>query len=89
MLRWKRRDYGIKLIKDTFGTGKIEEAKILEIVEKVFDLRPAFIIDYYDLRRPIFHKISNYGHFGRDDIDLPWERLEKVDEIKKLLKEYK
>lgn len=74
---------------DTFGTAKLEEEKILEIVEKVFDLRPAFIIDYYDLRRPIFHKISNYGHFGRDDIDLPWERLEKVDEIKKLLKEYK
>ena len=70
---------------DTFGTGKISDDKIIEIINKVFDLRPAAIIDILDLRRPIYRQISAYGHFGRNDIDLPWERLDKIEEIKKLI----
>ena len=70
---------------DTFGTGKVSDDKIIEIVKKVFDLRPAAIIDILDLRRPIYRQISAYGHFGRNDIDLPWERLDKIEEIKKLI----
>jgi S-adenosylmethionine synthetase len=70
---------------DTFGTGKIEHGKIIEIIQNVFDLRPAAIIDALDLRRPIFRQTAAYGHFGRIDIDLPWEALDKVDEIKKYL----
>ena len=70
---------------DTFGTGKVSDDKIIEIVKKVFDLRPAAIIDILDLRRPIYRHISAYGHFGRNDIDLPWERLDKIEEIKKLI----
>ncbi len=70
---------------DTFGTGKISDDKIIEIVKKVFDLRPAAIIDILDLRRPIYRQIAAYGHFGRNDLDLPWERLDKIEEIKKLI----
>jgi methionine adenosyltransferase len=70
---------------DTFGTGKISDDEIIEIVKKVFDLRPAAIIDILDLRRPIYRQIASYGHFGRNDLDLPWERLDKIEEIKKLI----
>lgn len=70
---------------DTFGTGRISEEKIVDIVEKVFDLRPGAIIRDLDLRRPIYKQTAAYGHFGRTDISLPWEQLNKVDEIKKLL----
>ena len=70
---------------DTFGTGKISDDKIIEIINKVFDLRPAAIIDILDLRRPIYRQIAAYGHFGRNDLDLPWEKLDKVDEIKELI----
>lgn len=70
---------------DTFGTGKVEDEKIIEIIEKVFDLRPAAIIDKLDLRRPIYRQIAAYGHFGRPELDLPWERLDKVEEIKNLI----
>jgi S-adenosylmethionine synthetase len=70
---------------DTFGTNKIPESKIIEIVDKVFDLRPAAIIAELDLKRPIYKQTAAYGHFGRTDIDLPWEHLDKVDEIKKYL----
>ncbi|MHB8066170.1 MAG: methionine adenosyltransferase domain-containing protein, partial [Ruminiclostridium sp.] len=70
---------------DTFGTGKIPENKIVEIIEKEFDLRPAAIIDALNLRRPIYKQTAAYGHFGRTDIDLPWEKLDKVDVIKKYL----
>lgn len=69
---------------DTFGTGKISDDEIIEIINKVFDLRPAAIIDILDLRRPIYRQIAAYGHFGRNDLDLPWEKLDKVEEIKKL-----
>lgn len=70
---------------ETFGTGTIPEEKIVEIIDKVFDLRPAAIIDALNLRRPIYKQTAAYGHFGRTDVDLPWEHLDKVEEIKKLL----
>ena len=70
---------------DTFGTGKIGEDRIVEIVEKVFDLRPGAIIRDLDLRRPIYKQTAAYGHFGRNDLDLPWEQLNKVEEIKKYI----
>lgn len=70
---------------ETFGTGKIGEDKIVEIIEKVFDLRPAAIIRDLDLRRPIFKQTAAYGHFGRLDVKLPWEELNKVEAIKKYL----
>ena len=70
---------------DTFGTGKISDDKIIELINKVFDLRPAAIIDILDLRRPIYRQIAAYGHFGRDDLDLPWEKLNRVEDIKKLI----
>lgn len=70
---------------DTFGTGKISGDRIIEIINKVFDLRPAAIIDTLDLRRPIYRQIAAYGHFGRNDLDLPWEKLDKVEDIKKLI----
>lgn len=70
---------------DTFGTGKYEDEKIEEVIGKVFDLRPAAIIAALDLLRPIYKQIAAYGHFGRTDVDLPWEKLDKVAEIKKHL----
>jgi S-adenosylmethionine synthetase len=75
----------VSIAVDTFGTGTIPEEKIVEIIDKVFDLRPAAIIDALNLRRPIYKQTAAYGHFGRTDIDLPWEHLDKVDEIKKYL----
>ena len=70
---------------DTFGTGRVAEDKIVEIITKVFNLRPAAIIRDLDLRKPIFRQTAAYGHFGRNDLDLSWERLNKVEEIKKYL----
>lgn len=70
---------------DTFGTGKISDEKIEEIISKIFDLRPKAIIANLDLLRPIYKQTAAYGHFGRTDVDLPWEQLNKVDEIKKYL----
>ena len=70
---------------DTFGTGKIDDEKLTGIVRENFDLRPAGIIKMLDLRRPIYKQTAAYGHFGRDDLDLPWERLDKVDVLKKYL----
>ena len=70
---------------ETFGTGKITDDKIVEIIEKVFDLRPAVIIRELDLRKPIYKQTAAYGHFGRIDLDLSWEKLNKVEEIKKYL----
>jgi S-adenosylmethionine synthetase len=75
----------VSIAVDTFGTATVDEKKIVEIVEKVFDLRPAAIIEALDLRRPIYKQTAAYGHFGRTDIKLPWEELNKVDEIKKLI----
>ena len=68
---------------DTFGTGKLSEDKLVDIVRENFDLRPAGIIKMLDLRRPIYKQTAAYGHFGRTDIELPWEALDKVDALKK------
>ena len=70
---------------DTFGTGKLSDEKLIEIVRENFDLRPAGIIKMLDLRRPIYKQTAAYGHFGRNDLDLPWEKLDKVDELKAYL----
>ena len=70
---------------ETFGTAHTSEEKIIEVIRKCFDLRPAGIIKMLDLRRPIYKQTAAYGHFGRTDIDLPWERLDKVEEIKSAL----
>lgn len=67
---------------DTFGTGKVSDTRLVEIIRENFDLRPAGIIKMLDLRRPIYKQTAAYGHFGRTDIDLPWERLEKVSILK-------
>ena len=72
----------VSIAVDTFGTGTVSDEKIVEIINKVFDLRPAAIISALDLRRPIYKQTAAYGHFGRTDVDLPWEHLDKVDEIK-------
>ncbi len=71
---------------NTFGTGKVEDEKIVEAVKRVFDLRPGAIIKELDLRKPIYRQTAAYGHFGRTDINLPWEATNKVEEIKKILK---
>ena len=70
---------------DTFGTGKLSDDKIIEIIRENFDLRPAGIIKMLDLRRPIYKQTAAYGHFGRNDLSLPWEALDKVDDLKKYL----
>lgn len=70
---------------DTFGTGKVSDEKLVEIIRENFDLRPAGIIKMLDLRRPIYRPTAAYGHFGRTDVALPWEALDKVDELKKHL----
>ena len=70
---------------DTFGTGKLSEDKLVDIIRENFDLRPAGIIQMLDLRRPIYKATAAYGHFGRNDLDLPWEKLDKVDLLKKYL----
>lgn len=70
---------------DTFGTGKLEDGKLIEIIRENFDLRPAGIIKMLDLRRPIYRQTAAYGHFGRNDLDLPWEKLDKVEVLKKYL----
>lgn len=70
---------------DTFGTGRVSEDKLVEIIRENFDLRPAGIIRMLDLRRPIYKQTAAYGHFGRNDLDLPWEKLDKVETLKKYL----
>ena len=70
---------------ETFGTGKLSEEKLVEIIRENFDLRPAGIIRMLDLRRPIYKQTAAYGHFGRNDLDLPWGKLDKVDTLKKYL----
>ena len=73
------------IMADTYGTGKLSDEKLVEIIRENFDLRPAGIIKMLDLRRPIYKQTAAYGHFGRNDLDLPWERLDKVDALKKYL----
>ena len=74
---------------DTFGTGKVSEDEIVKVIRDNFDLRPAGIIQMLDLRKPVYKKTAAYGHFGRTDVDLTWERLDKVDVLKVLLEEMK
>ena len=74
---------------DTFGTGKLSDARIVEIIRRNFDLRPAGIINMLDLRKPIYRKTAAYGHFGRSDVDFPWERLDKVEVLKEDLEKVK
>ncbi len=73
----------VSIMVDTFGTGKISDEKIAELVEKNFDMRPAAIIRDLNLRRPIYRQVAAYGHFGRTDIDLPWEHTDKAETLKK------
>lgn len=70
---------------DTFGTGKLSDERLVEIIRENFDLRPAGIIKMLDLRRPIYKQTAAYGHFGRNDLDLPWEKLDKIETLKKYL----
>ncbi len=70
---------------DTFGTGKVSDEKLVDVIRENFDLRPAGIIKMLDLRRPIYKQTAAYGHFGRNDLNLPWEKLDKVDVLKKYL----
>ena len=75
----------VSVMIDTFGTGKVDEAAISAAVDKLFDLRPAAIISRFDLRRPIYCQTAAYGHMGREDIDLPWEKTDMAEELKKLV----
>ncbi len=75
----------VSVMVDTFSTGKYSDGEISAAVQKVFDLRPSAIIDTLDLRRPIYKQVAAYGHVGRTDIDLPWEKTDKVEELKKHL----
>ena len=76
----------VSVMVDTFGTGKASDSELADAVNKVFDLRPAAIIDNLNLRRPIYRQTAAYGHMGRTDIDLPWEKTDKADELKELFK---
>lgn len=73
----------VSILVDTFGTGKIDEEQIVNLVEENFELRPAGIIDMLNLRHPIYRQTAAYGHFGRDDIDLPWEHTDKAESLKR------
>jgi S-adenosylmethionine synthetase len=71
----------ISVMVDSFGTGIIDDVKLARVVREVFDFRPLAIIEELDLRRPIYRATAAYGHFGRSDIDLPWEHVDRVDEL--------
>ena len=73
----------VSVFVETFGTGKKHSTEIADIVTKLFDLRPSAIIEKLQLKRPIYRQTAAYGHFGRDDLDLPWEKLDMVEAIKK------
>ena len=75
----------VSVMVDTFGTGKIDDEKIADIVNKVFDLRPSAIIDRLDLRKPLYKNVAAYGHMGREDLGVSWEKTDMVDEIKKYM----
>lgn len=77
----------VSIMADTFGTGKVSDEKLAEAIEKVFDLRPNAIIKTLDLRRPIYKQLSAYGHMGREDLNVPWEKTNRVDELKKAVAE--
>ena len=73
----------VSILVDSFGTGKVSDEKLAELVEEHFDMRPAAIIRDLDLRRPIYRQVAAYGHMGRTDIDVPWEKIDKVEELRK------
>ena len=73
----------VSVLVDTFGTGTVGDEKLAEAVQQVFDLRPAEIIRYLDLRRPIYSATAAYGHFGRPELNLTWERIDRVEDLKK------
>ncbi len=75
----------VSILVDTFGTGKLSDDKLTQIIRETFDLRPVSIIKDLDLRKPIYKQTAAYGHFGRSDLDLPWERTDKVEQLKKYL----
>ena len=70
---------------DTFGTGKIEDDKLVDVIKENFDLRPAGIIKMLDLQRPIYKQTATYGHFGRTDIELSWEKTDRVEQLRKYM----
>ena len=70
---------------DTFGTSKVDESKIVQIINEVFDLRPWGIINMLDLLKPIYRDTASYGHFGRSDLELSWEKIDQVERIKSLI----
>ena len=72
----------VSILVETFGTGKLSDDRIAEIVDEVFDFRPAAIIRDLDLRRPIYRQTAAYGHFGRTDVDLPWKHTDKVEAVR-------
>jgi S-adenosylmethionine synthetase len=72
----------VSILADTFGTGRLSDDKLVALVEKHFDLRPAAIIRDLDLRRPLYRQVAAYGHFGRPDLDLPWEKTDKAQALK-------
>ena len=76
----------VSIMVDTFGTGVVSDEKIAEAVEKVFDLRPTAIIKALDLRRPIYRQLAAYGHMGREDLDVAWEKTDRVDALKEAVK---
>jgi S-adenosylmethionine synthetase len=76
----------LSIMVDSFGTGKIADSEIAKLIDKVFDLRPGLIIKHLKLRRPLYKKVAAYGHFGRPELDLPWEQTDKAAELKKLAK---
>jgi S-adenosylmethionine synthetase len=75
----------VSVLVDSQGTGVLPDDQLAEIVNRTFDLRPASIISYLDLRRPIYEQTAAYGHFGRPELDLPWEKLNRVEELKAYL----
>ncbi len=77
--------YPTSIMVDSFGTGKVSDKKLVEIIRENFDLRPAGIIKMLSLRKPIYKQTAAYGHFGRTELDLPWEKLDKVEILKKYL----
>ena len=76
----------VSILVNTYGTGKISDEEITKLIQNNFDLRPAAIIQNFDLRRPIYQQTAAYGHFGRTDIDLPWEKTDKVSVFENALK---
>ena len=75
----------VSVLVDTYGTGTVDEEKLAQAVNRVFDLRPAKIIETLDLRRPIYEQTAAYGHFGRTDVDLPWEHIDRVEALRAAL----